>query len=291
MKALVLGGTRYMGIHLVNELLSYGYDVTIATRGITPDPFGDRVTRLIVDRRDRISLCNAFNGKFYDVTVDNIAYSSNDVRFLLESLETSKYVMTSTASVYFENFHEGLREEEVDTKSAPLKWCNVDDFPYHEVKRQAEAALLQAYPGQASAAVRFPYIFGADDYSKRLYYYVEHIVQKRAMNINNLKSRLSFINSSEAGRFLAYAVKKPIFGNINASSNGTISLEEIIQYVEERTFIKAVVDECADSAPFNDVPSFSLDTSIAAESGFVFLNINDWVYPLLDHWIDSLKSF
>ena len=33
MKILVLGGTRFAGIHLVNELLAKGHEVTIATRG------------------------------------------------------------------------------------------------------------------------------------------------------------------------------------------------------------------------------------------------------------------
>jgi len=130
MTALVLGGTRFMGIHLVNELISAGYDVTIATRGTAPDPFGDKVTRLVADRNNPDSLRNAFAGKFYDITVDNLAYCSNDVRFLLDVLNTKKYVMTSTASVYAPNFHENMRESEVDTKTLPLKWCNADDFPY-----------------------------------------------------------------------------------------------------------------------------------------------------------------
>lgn len=33
MEILVIGGTRYFGIHMVNKLLEQGYKVTIATRG------------------------------------------------------------------------------------------------------------------------------------------------------------------------------------------------------------------------------------------------------------------
>lgn len=33
MNILVIGGTRFFGIHMVNELLTAGHDVTIATRG------------------------------------------------------------------------------------------------------------------------------------------------------------------------------------------------------------------------------------------------------------------
>jgi len=278
-----------MGVHLVNELLSAGHDVTIATRGNAADSFGDRVTRMIIDRQDPDSLRNTFKDKFYDVAVDNIAYSSNEVRLLLDSLNTKKYVMTSTVSVYSKNFHEGMRESEVDTKTFPLKWCDEKDFSYDEVKRQAEAALFQAYSGQASAAVRFPYIFGKDDYSKRLYFYVEHILQGRAMNIDNIKSRISFINSLEAGKFLAHVATGSAFGYMNASSNGTISLEEIIGYVERRTSKRALIQENGDAAPFNGAPSFSVDTSIAAGTGFEFMNIDDWVYPLLDYWIDLLE--
>ena len=55
MNILVLGGTGFFGKHLVWELLHRGHEVTIATRGRTPDDFGDRVRRLIVDRTDAVS--------------------------------------------------------------------------------------------------------------------------------------------------------------------------------------------------------------------------------------------
>lgn len=45
MKILVIGGTRFFGIHMVNELLEKGHDVTIATRGISSDEYGDKVKR------------------------------------------------------------------------------------------------------------------------------------------------------------------------------------------------------------------------------------------------------
>lgn len=32
MKILVIGGTRFFGVHMVNELLADGHHITIATR-------------------------------------------------------------------------------------------------------------------------------------------------------------------------------------------------------------------------------------------------------------------
>ena len=43
MNILVIGGTRFFSIHMVNELLTAGHDVTIATRGKASDSFGDKV--------------------------------------------------------------------------------------------------------------------------------------------------------------------------------------------------------------------------------------------------------
>ena len=39
MKILVLGGTRFFGIHMVKGLLDSGAEVTIATRGNVKDEF------------------------------------------------------------------------------------------------------------------------------------------------------------------------------------------------------------------------------------------------------------
>ena len=48
MNILVIGGTRFFGIHMVEELLKAGHEITIAKRGIASDSFGDKVKRLIL---------------------------------------------------------------------------------------------------------------------------------------------------------------------------------------------------------------------------------------------------
>ena len=247
MKILVLGGTKYAGVHLVNKLLSGGHDVTIATRGKTPDNFGGAVKRKIIERENPDSLRSSLNGEFYDCVIDNLAYSSNEVRFLLDAVCTDKYILTSTASVYGD-FRLNMKEPETDTTSTALKWCGRDDYAYDEVKRQAESALFQAYSHIPAAAVRFTLIFGKDDYTNRLGFYVENIVNEQPMNIDNLDARLAFINSSEAGHFLAWCAEGDIWGPVNASSAGGISLAEIIAYTEKRTNKKALLCSSKDAA-------------------------------------------
>ena len=56
-------------------------EVTIATRGRTPDDFGDRVRRLIVDRTDARQMEQVFAHKYYDVFYDDLQlYCAGDVR-------------------------------------------------------------------------------------------------------------------------------------------------------------------------------------------------------------------
>ena len=49
MKILVIGRTRFFGIHMVEELLKAGHDITIATRGKASDTFGNRLLYYLMD--------------------------------------------------------------------------------------------------------------------------------------------------------------------------------------------------------------------------------------------------
>lgn len=163
MKILVMGGTRFFGIHMVNELLENGHDVTIATRGKTSDGFGDKVERMIVERTDGQNLKNALHGKHYDVVIDKIAYCSNDIKAIMEAVECGKYIHMSSTSVY-EPAHINTMESDFHGTSKKLVWCNRKDFPYEEIKRQAECALWQEYSERNWLAVRYPFVLGKDDY-------------------------------------------------------------------------------------------------------------------------------
>lgn len=49
-----------------------------------------------------------------------------------------------------------------------LIWCDRFAFPYEQIKRQAEYALWQKYSSRNWIAVRYPFVIGKDDYTKRL---------------------------------------------------------------------------------------------------------------------------
>lgn len=286
MNVLVLGGTRFFGKRLVWELLSRGHEVTIATRGKTPDPFGDRVKRLIVDRTDAADMKRVFAYKYYDVVYDDIAYCAGDVQIVMEAVGCRRYVMVSTMSVYDE-LHFQMVESDFKPEKEQLIWYEKrEGAGYDALKRSAECALAQRYAGHNAVFARFPFVIGADDYTERLYFYVEHAVRQKPMWIDNPDAQMSFISADDAGKLLAYLGEDEVRGAVNGASRGTISMREVLSYVEKKTGCAAVIATDGACAPYNGVPNYSINTERAERIGFSFSNLKDWIYELLDIYIE-----
>ncbi len=289
MKILILGGTRFFGIYTVEDLLKKGHDVTIATRGKAHDGYGGRVRRITVERTKEESIKSAFKGLHFDVVIDKIAYCSNDIRYVMDNVDCDKYIYMSSTSVY-EPKHINTVESDFDGMSGDFVWCNRKDFPYEQIKRQAEYALWQKYAGRNWIAVRYPFAIGKDDYTKRLLFYVEHTLKSIPINIDNLEAQMGFIRSDEAGKFISFLTDKDVKGAVNGSAGGTISIKEIIGYVERKTGAKAMIDKGGDAAPYNGEPEYSINTKKAETLGFQFSVLHDWIYELLDYYIESVKQ-
>jgi nucleoside-diphosphate-sugar epimerase len=123
-----------------------------------------------------------------------------------------------------------------------------------------------------------------------LYFYVDHVVKSKPINIDNFDEQIAFIRSDDAGKFLVYLAKSSFAGPINACAEGTISVREVIDYVENKTNIKAIYNENADNGAYNGTPSFYLNTEKAEDIGYKFLPLKSWIYELLDEFIACAKS-
>ena len=110
------------------------------------------------------------------------------------------------------------------------------------------------------------------------------------MWIDNENEQMGFIRSDEAGKFMAFLVDKNIRGAINGSAEGTISIKEIIEYVERKTGKKAIIDRSGEAAPYNEESEYSINTEKAKALGFKFSSLRDWIYELLDYYIQSVEE-
>lgn len=286
MKILVVGGTRFFGIPMVNALLADEHDVTVATRGNTKAEFIGEVRSVVFDRTDTESVKRALSGLKYDVIIDKIAYGSNDVKALLENVSCDRYIQMSSCSVYHED-HADIREEEFMTKDHPLKWQDrLSDYP--ETKRNAERAALEFIDESSCTFVRYPVVLGENDYTGRLLFYVNHIRNEVPMNVDDMDRAMAFIHEKEAGEFLAYLADHPCSGAVNGCSNGVIKISEIINYAEKKLGKTAILDAAGDSAPYNGLTgTLSFNTEKAIGAGYMFSDLGSWIYRLIDHYVDE----
>src|SRR4051812_34009720 len=98
MRILILGGTQFLGRHVVDAALERGHDVTLFNRGQTrPELFPD-VERL---RGDRDGDLSALDGRAFDAVVDTSGYVPRIVGRTLEALpDVGHYTFVSSISVY-----------------------------------------------------------------------------------------------------------------------------------------------------------------------------------------------
>jgi len=105
-RALVIGGTLFIGRALVEQLLERGDDVTILHRG-TETPFGARVSEIRCDRNDVGSVRAALKNRQFDVVYDNVydwqrGTTAEQVSAAATAVSHGlrRYVFTSSIAVY-----------------------------------------------------------------------------------------------------------------------------------------------------------------------------------------------
>ena len=281
MNILVVGGTRFFGIQTVNALLNGGHQVAVATRGNSFPSFCGTVERIVFDKTNAQSVKAALNGRRFDAIIDKIAYSSNDVKALLQNARCGKYIQMSSCAVY-QKIHTDTKEDEFDAAAYPLRWTDRSD-DYAESKRLAERAALEFLPAESCAFVRYPIVLGPNDYTKRLVFYIDRIKKGEPIFVDDLDMQSPFIHEDEAGDFIAHLAEHFVSGGVNGASNGTIKIKDLVSRVESAVGKKALLDKAGEPAPFNGLPcDRSINTQKARSLGFKFMDLNGWLDGLIE---------
>lgn len=174
MKLLVLGGTKFLGRHLVEAARGRGDEVTIFTRGLhNPDIFPE-VERL---RGDRDGGLDALRGRRWDAVVDTSGYVPRVVRASAELLADAVglYVFVSSMSVYADF----SRPNDEDSPVAALADESVEEVTgetYGALKALCERAVEGAMPGRA-LHVRAGLIVGPYDPTGRFTYWTARLAR------------------------------------------------------------------------------------------------------------------
>ena len=157
MNALVLGGTRFVGRHLVERLLREGVEVTLLHTG-NQNPFGARVEHVVVDRRDHDAVANALGDRRFTWVFDHAyiqptgttpALVQHTLRLVGE--HARRYVFTSSVAVY----DVGTARVETDPMAT-----RGDPYSVHKIGCEAALKAWAKATGGSTAVLRPASILG-----------------------------------------------------------------------------------------------------------------------------------
>jgi 2'-hydroxyisoflavone reductase len=207
MRILVIGGSSFVGRHIVQAALDSGHDVTLFNRGRTDPGAFPSAEHLTGDRNSDLS---ALDGRDWDATVDVCAYVPRQVRTLLETLgaRSGHYTFVSTISVYGDV---GV-EEGFDESGAPLLEPAWDDElvmeKYGELKVACEQ-VARELAGDRLLVIRPGYVIGPHDPTHRFTYWVERVADGRSpMAGPTAEQPLQAVDGRDLAAFIVKQVEK-----------------------------------------------------------------------------------
>lgn len=172
MKLLVLGGTKFLGRHIVDAALGQGHEVILFNRGTTNPELYPQLERVTGDREGGLS---GLEGRDFDGVIDTSGYVPRIVRQSTELLSKAAafYAFISSISVYPDGTPPGYDESAPTQKLADPGSENIP-VDYGALKAACERVVEESFPGR-SVQVRAGLIVGPHDPTGRFTYWVRRI--------------------------------------------------------------------------------------------------------------------
>jgi 2'-hydroxyisoflavone reductase len=166
---LVLGGTGFIGPHMVREALRRGHSVTLFNRGRTNDEIFPDLETIHGDRAGDLS---GLEDRRWDAVIDNSGYVPRHVENSAKLLSPSvgRYLFISTVAVYAE-FD---RLNEVDAALATIEDESTEEVTgetYGALKALCEKRAASEIDEDRLTIVRPTYICGPGDHTDRFTWY------------------------------------------------------------------------------------------------------------------------
>lgn len=294
MKILIIGGTKFLGRHIIDAAQARGHEVTLFNRGTKyADEKLENVEQIHGNRNTEIE---KLGGRTWDVCIDTCGYLPQSVNMSAEFLrdKVKQYIFISSISAYAgfsqKNFDESAplaeltdeqREafERIDPK-AELTAMVLGEM-YGALKVLCEQAAEKAMPGRA-LIVRSGLIVGEFDWTDRFTYWVMRVDKGGEVFAPGSSERfVQFIDGSDLALWIIKAAEENTNGIFNVTGKpmdltfGKL-LEEIkavtnsdAEFVwSSQEFIRA-----EDVKQWSEMPLY-LDETDADSQGFLAANVD-----------------
>lgn len=200
---LVLGGTGLIGGAVTRALRDAGHAVTVLSRRAATLP---GVESLVADRSEADALAAVLGGRRFDLTVDLLAYTAEDVeRLAALPMVPGRLVMISTGQVYLVAAERSPPFVEADSARPAMPEPTPDtrdhaNWVYGMGKRAAEAAAARCFAD--ATVVRLPVVQGAQDGTRRLWAYVQRLLDGGPVLLPDAHTPVRHVWNEDVGRLM-----------------------------------------------------------------------------------------
>ena len=281
MNLLVIGGTVFLGRHIVEYALNKGHNITLFNRGQhNPDLFPD-VEKIHGDRKTDYS---KLKGRTWDAVIDTCGYLPGDISKMASVLKDNigKYVFVSSISAYNDFKKVGIDE------SYTLAELPVDSSPgefkienYGALKALCEKEVIKNFPGKYINA-RSGLIVGPNDPTDRFTYWVQRISSGgKVLAPGNGDSPVQFIDVRDLAGWLVRMAENGKSGDYNATGpEYVLTIRELLEECRnicnpnaELVWVDEEFIEGQGIQPWTELPVWVPDSS-PDYTGFSKVNIN-----------------
>jgi len=301
---LVLGGTGFIGPHLVRYAVARGHRVTIFTRGRHDAELPDAVVRLQGDRNGQL---DSLKGKRWDAVVDDSATNPSWVVQSTELLEPAvgAYLFTSSTGVYYPYLERGIDE------SRPVRYEAQDPKDPSEsfgvAKSRCERQVFKAF-GDRGIVVRPTYIVGPGDTTDRFPYWPVRLSKGgEVLAPGHADDPMQIIDVRDLAEFMIHLLETERRGVHNVAgpyesltarrfydaAAKAIGANVRYTYVDDYDFLAAhKIDEAIPWALLrgNDYGMMSVKNEKAIAAGLTFRPLADTVRDTLSWWPTVLEA-
>ena len=309
MKILIIGGTVFLGRHLVEAAQARGHVVTLFNRGLhNPELFPD-VEKLHGDREGTL---DALRGRRWDVVIDTCGFVPRIVRASAELLADAvdRYVFISSLSAIADSSTPGNDEDAPVGVLADPSTEERTPENYGPLKALCEKTVEEVMPGRA-LNIRPGLIVGPHDPTGRFTYWPMRVARGGEVLAPGRPERpVQFIDARDLAEWIIRLAEAGESGVFNATGpDYTLTMKDLLEecravsgsdasftWVSEKFLAEAKVGEwmemplwiSEEASP--DARGFmSVNCSKAIAHGLTFRPLADTVRATLD-WANSLSE-
>jgi 2'-hydroxyisoflavone reductase len=217
-KILIIGGTHFLGPHIVKAAVARGHTVTLFNRGRTNPHLFPELEKLKGDRNKEADLA-VLDGRKFDAVIDDCGFYPRQVRSMAARLENSGfYVFISSVSVYprmdSEDTDETTPVGKIDDETVEDMGKGYEN--YGPLKALCEQAAEAAFPGRV-ANIRPGLIVGPLDDTHRFTYWPVRVRDGgEVLAPGKPEWGIQYIDVRDLADYVVLSVEKSIAGVYNA---------------------------------------------------------------------------